>query len=159
VYKGTLNENLGMLQWLMSKCMSIFWRMVEVVSTFWKTAISFSWKLDKMIVAIGECRATLNNIPFAFGQEGNHPSDYLGLRAAAFINNVKKRCCEGVSPVSAIYAEELGNIWSRDAIGEVDNLISRIPTYYSCKTAVLKLFQSYQQCELTLISKANGQRL
>jgi len=86
-----------------------------------------------------DCRATLttlNNIPISFGQEHNHPSDYLGLGAAAFINSVKKRCCEDVSPVSAIYDEELQNLRPGDADEDVENLIGRIPTFYSCKTAL-----------------------
>jgi len=86
-----------------------------------------------------DCRGTvttLNNIPIAFGQDHNHPSDYLGLAAAAFINTVKNKCREEVTPVTAIYDEEIQNLLSREADGDVENVISQIPTFYSCKTAL-----------------------
>lgn len=86
-----------------------------------------------------ECRATLttlNNIPITFGEEHNHPSDYLGLGASAFINSVKKRCSDEITPVSAIYDEELRKLATGDADDDIENLIGRIPTYYSCKTAL-----------------------
>ena len=64
-----------------------------------------------------DCLATIvtvDNLPVSFGVNHNHPSDHIGLAAASFVTNVRKRCREEVNPMPSIYDEEIGSLRNRE---------------------------------------------
>jgi len=88
-----------------------------------------------------QCAATLitlNSILVSLGQNHNHPTDTVSLAADAFINNVKKRCREEVSPIPTIFDEELGKLRSREYDDDVGDMIRKIPTFESCRAALYR---------------------
>lgn len=68
----------------------------------------------------------------------NHPSDHIGLAAASFVTNVKKRCREEVNPIPSIDDEEVGSLRNRDFDDDVEDMIRRIPTFESCKASLYR---------------------
>jgi len=77
-----------------------------------------------------QCAATLitfNEILMSLGQYHNHLADVVSLAADAFVNQVKKRCREQVTPIPTIYDEEIGCLRDRDYDWNIGEMIKKNP--------------------------------
>jgi len=90
---------------------------------------------------IHDCPATFTTVddkPIGFGRDHNHEGDITGIAANAFIAGVKKRCRDEVEPIPKIYDEELSALRDRECDDMTVELIGKIPTFYSCKSALYR---------------------
>ena len=55
------------------------------------------------------------NVDFLENGRGGHYLLHIGLAAASFVTNVKKRCREEVNSIPSIYDEEIGSLRNRDS--------------------------------------------
>lgn len=81
---------------------------------------------------------TVDNVPVSVGRDHTHPSDIVGITAAAFISGVKKRCRDEVDPIPSIFDECLGSLRDRECDVHVVSVIESIPTFESVKSALYR---------------------
>ncbi|XP_046568321.1 uncharacterized protein LOC124276723 [Haliotis rubra] len=84
------------------------------------------------------CRATATTQTAALvksDQKHNHQIDRRSFEVAKIVNKMKKRSREEVTPVSAIYEEELAGYRNSDWSNETEQLVARMPNFDSCSSS------------------------
>lgn len=81
---------------------------------------------------------TVENLPVSIRNNHSHDADFTGITARAFVADLKRKCQDEVCPIPTMYDEELGKLRDKECDDHVVNVIQRIPTFQSVKTALYR---------------------